>query len=95
MENEDEWKWITSDVEFDYTNWGKHEPNQDVVNLEEDCLDLKAGIAGWNDERCSLAQRYICEQSEIPEYDGFNIVKICLCLFASIHPRFKSIRLVN
>lgn len=65
LENEDEWKWITSDVAFDYTNWGINEPNQDIRNVEEDCLDFKVGIDGWNDERCSYTQRYICEQSGI------------------------------
>lgn len=61
LENEGEWKWINSDTKFHYTGWGRYEPNQERGGVEQDCLDLKFK-GGWNDESCTISQRYICEQ---------------------------------
>jgi len=67
LENEDEWKWMTSDTYFDYINWADNQPSSDNGLTEpeiEDCIDLRPTVSGWNDEVCSHSLRFICEQSE-------------------------------
>ncbi|XP_052764134.1 perlucin-like protein [Mya arenaria] len=66
-ENEAEWMWMSSQRPIQYTHWAPGEPNS-YHNSDENCMDLRPRQAGWNDERCSLVQQYVCENNEpIPD----------------------------
>ena len=65
-ETENRWKWIDGSKLTGYTNWISGEPNN---YNNEDCAEIKKGHfigkyfdGGWNDDKCSKAERYICEK---------------------------------
>ncbi|KAH3844855.1 C-type lectin domain family 4 member M-like isoform X2 [Dreissena polymorpha] len=60
IENEGTWIWMASMTPLSYAKWEAGEPNSDH-NSDENCIDIRPGKLGWNDERCYLVQNYICE----------------------------------
>jgi hypothetical protein len=58
------WTW-SDGTPLGWSNWGPGEPNN--LYGDEDCVELNrfrndpSPHAGWNDQRCSSAWRYVCE----------------------------------
>ncbi len=55
------WVW-TDGSAWDFTGWGKGEPNDNEGN--EDCLEMNHlgnGDWGWNDNGCSDLCSYVCK----------------------------------
>ena len=60
--SEGTWVWSPSGTPLSYTNWRSFgEPNNSLGN--EDCLEAHFSInpPGWNDNRCTGKQKYVCE----------------------------------
>ncbi|XP_062614686.1 perlucin-like [Saccostrea cucullata] len=59
---ENEWLWMSTQKEAQYTNWGPFQPDND--QHMEDCADIAFfGQHGlWNDENCDTKQHFICEK---------------------------------
>ncbi|KAH3844875.1 perlucin-like protein [Dreissena polymorpha] len=63
IEQEGKWVWMASMEPVNYANWDSGEPNS-YQNSDENCVDVRPGHSGWNDERCMTIQNYVCENSE-------------------------------
>ncbi|KAH3844849.1 perlucin-like [Dreissena polymorpha] len=61
LENEGEWLWVHSRtmLSSSYTNWLTGEPNSSGGS-DENCIDMRPHMAGWNDEKCWITLNYIC-----------------------------------
>ncbi|XP_052273370.1 C-type lectin lectoxin-Phi2-like isoform X2 [Dreissena polymorpha] len=70
LENEGEWLWVHSRtmMSSSFTNWRLGEPNNGG-DSDENCADARP-FFGWNDERCWITLKYICEMTEsVIEFD--------------------------
>ena len=54
------WRW-TNGVEVATTFWAADEPNDGGWGGNEDCVELRAASAEWNDQACGDARLGICE----------------------------------
>jgi len=59
---ENDWRWVASEVQFNFTDWGPKQP--DDAGKNEDCLMLYAGGHWkWYDLSCnSRVPKFICER---------------------------------
>ncbi|XP_062614685.1 perlucin-like [Saccostrea cucullata] len=59
---ENEWLWMSTQKEAQFTNWGLFQP--DNAQNMEDCADIASffphGV--WNDEDCDAKLHFICEK---------------------------------
>lgn len=62
---EGDWLWTSSREKVEWVSWGINQPNNQ--ENKQHCLTLSIEHLGWNDERCSVASSYFCQ--EIPEKD--------------------------
>lgn len=57
-----EFVWASTGQSVQYTNWGAHEPNNQINN--EHCVMLWSGY-GWNDTPCDVSYHFFCEETEL------------------------------
>ncbi|XP_041640153.1 C-type lectin domain family 10 member A-like isoform X2 [Cheilinus undulatus] len=59
---EDQWKWVDG-TSMTLAFWGKGQPNSHN-GKNQDCVEVwhrTTGTGDWNDESCTIAQKFICE----------------------------------
>jgi hypothetical protein len=69
------WGWENGEA-WSFVNWATGEPNEYVAG--EDCLNIRyAGDDHWNDEPCTRAGPYVCEQDCFPQTYGGHAYLFC------------------
>lgn len=58
---EQDWKWTTNGNNVTYTAWNSGEPSLDDAFFSEACMNFRASVGGWDDDFCTLALSYVCE----------------------------------
>ena len=58
-EEEGVWRWATTGEVLSYTSWSGDEPNNELGG--EHCMSQGPNPDGWNDVRCNVEKRALCE----------------------------------
>ena len=67
-ENEGKWGWIDGN-DWNFTHWATKPTQQPNDFMNEDCLqiyDQNTAQDGWNDQRCSTLQSFVCSRPICP-----------------------------
>ena len=66
--NEGKWGWIDGN-DWNFTHWATEPTQQPNDFMNEDCLqiyDQNTAQDGWNDQRCSTLQSFVCSRPICP-----------------------------
>jgi hypothetical protein len=65
-----EWRWATGELLKD-ASWSEGEPND--WDGHEQCAEMLLATGRWNDTRCNLVQRFVCEGTPCDRNEGRRI----------------------